>query len=189
MRRGFTARYGLVTRKLYGANSLPIFFGAFRKRVFVTARQLVPFAKLWDQFLYESRSITETNCIQGDFIFVLPPFSAFLGPSDLCSPFRTLMKCELGFSRFWLLLRAALLRTDELRTVLEWSGWEIWVAWRATCFIHNIPLFNALLFHLCLFRWLYRIQLDRGDLQLFLWRVSCISFDKHTVLVEFPVKL
>jgi hypothetical protein len=88
----------------------------------VTARQLVPFAKLPDQYLYDSLSITETKCNQGDFIFGLPPSTAFLGTSDLCAPFCTLMKCELGFSRFLLLLRAALLRIDEPRTVLEWSG-------------------------------------------------------------------
>jgi len=79
---------------------LPAFFGAFRKRVyFVTACQLVPFAKLPDYYLYDSLGITETKCNQGDFIFGLPPSTAFLGPSDLCAPFRTLMKCELVFIR------------------------------------------------------------------------------------------
>ena len=82
----------------------------------------MPFAKLPDQHLYDSLSITETNCNQGDFIFGLPPSTIFLGPSYNCAPFHTLMKCELGFSRCLLLLRATLLRTDEPRTVLQWSG-------------------------------------------------------------------
>jgi len=66
----------------------------------VTARRLVPFAKLPDQYLYDSLSITETKCNRGNFIFGLTPSTAFLGPSDLCAPLCILTKCELCFSRF-----------------------------------------------------------------------------------------
>jgi hypothetical protein len=63
----FTARYELVLKinfrllvSFRGPIFLPIFFCAIRKRVyFATARQLVPFAKLRDQYLYDSLSITD----------------------------------------------------------------------------------------------------------------------------------